>query len=121
MSLPIRLLPEARTEFDAAADWYESQRTGLGGAFVRRIHEVLDRIAANPLLHATVYKDVRKAVVKQFPFVVLYKEDAGRFLSFPYSTAREIQQFGNCASEAAPFLSAPMQHPAYTFSFPKFA
>ena len=32
MSLPIRLLPEAKAEFDAAADWYELQRAGLGKA-----------------------------------------------------------------------------------------
>jgi hypothetical protein len=25
MSLPVRFLPEARAEFDAAADWYEAQ------------------------------------------------------------------------------------------------
>jgi len=77
MSLPIRLLPEAKTEFDAAADWYEQQRTGLGLDFVARVREVLDRIAANPQLHAQVYNDVRKAVVKRFPYIVLYREDGG--------------------------------------------
>lgn len=67
MSFPIRLLPEAKAEFDAAADWYEQQRAGLGMDFIARVREVLNRIAANPQLHATVYGDVPKAVVRHFP------------------------------------------------------
>jgi plasmid stabilization system protein ParE len=77
VSLPVRLLPEARAEFDDAADWYEQKQTGLGRAFIARVGEVLNRIGINPKLHQVVYKDVRKAVVKQFPYVVLYREDAG--------------------------------------------
>jgi toxin ParE1/3/4 len=76
MSLPIRLLPEARDEFDAAVDWYEQQRPGLGTAFLDRVRDVFARITANPQLHAIVYQDVRKAVVQKFPYVVLYKEEA---------------------------------------------
>ena len=75
MSLPLRLLPEARTEFDNAADWYERQRTGLGLAFVGRVRDVFTRVTANPPIHAAVYQDVRKAVVKKFPYVVLYREE----------------------------------------------
>jgi plasmid stabilization system protein ParE len=77
MSLPIRLLPEARAEFDAATDWYELQRPGLGVDFVARVREVLRRIAANPRLHGVVYQDVRKAVVTRFPYIVLYREEPG--------------------------------------------
>jgi len=80
MSLPIRLLPEARAEFDAAANWYEQQRRGLGSRFISQLRAVLQRIAANPKLHMTVYKDVRKAVVARFPYVVLYREEQGLVL-----------------------------------------
>jgi toxin ParE1/3/4 len=76
MSLPIRFLPEARVEYDDAADWYEQRRSGLGLDFIARIRDVLGRISLNPQMHATIYRDVRKAVVTQFPFVVLYREDA---------------------------------------------
>lgn len=71
MKLPIRLLPEARIEFDEATDWYEQQRPGLGATFVARVREVFDRIAADPQRHAAVYLDVRKALVPKFPYVVL--------------------------------------------------
>jgi toxin ParE1/3/4 len=75
MSWPLRLLPEAKAEFDAATDWYEAQRAGLGVDFVARIREVFRRISSNPRLHAKVFQDIRKAVVKKFPYVVLYHED----------------------------------------------
>jgi plasmid stabilization system protein ParE len=75
MSIPIRFLPEAIAEFNDATDWYEQRQTGLGVIFVARVREVANRIAANPRLHAAVYGDVRKAVVKQFPYVVLYREE----------------------------------------------
>ena len=89
MSLPIRFLPEAQTEFDAAVDWYE-QRAGMGAAFVSRVREVLNRISANPQLHAAVYQDVRKAVVQQFPYVVLYREEAGEVVVIAvFHTARD--------------------------------
>src|SRR5262245_52810411 len=77
MSPPIRFLPEARDEYDQAADWYEQQRPGLGVDFIARVREVLQRIAANPRIHGVVYQDVRKAVVRRFPYVVLYREDQG--------------------------------------------
>ena len=89
MSLPIRLLPEARDEFDAATDWYEQQRPGLGTIFVDRVRDVFNRIAANPQMHGLVYQDVRKAVVQQFPYVVLYKEEAGEVIVIAvFHTAR---------------------------------
>jgi toxin ParE1/3/4 len=90
MSLPIRFLPEARDEFDAAADWYEQRQAGLGVAFVARVREVLQRLSANPQLHAVSYQDVQKAIVRQFPYVVLYREEAGEVLVISiFHTARD--------------------------------
>jgi toxin ParE1/3/4 len=74
MSLPIRLLPAARQEYDEAIDWYE-QQAGLGTMFIARVREVFQRIAANPRLHPKVYQDIRKAVVRKFPYTVLYQEE----------------------------------------------
>lgn len=77
MSPRVRLLPEAKAEFDEAADWYEAQRAGLGVTFVARIREVLGKVSSDPQLHATIYLDIRKAVVPKFPYVVLYREEPG--------------------------------------------
>jgi toxin ParE1/3/4 len=80
MSLPVRLLPEAKAEFDDAADRYDFQQPGLGVDFVAKVREVLNRIAATPRLHAPVYQDVRKAVVRRFPYIVLYREEPGEVI-----------------------------------------
>lgn len=80
MSLSVRFLPEAREEFDRATDWYAARGRALGRDFVACVKEVIKRIAANPNIHATVHGDVRKAVVSRFPYVVLYKEEAGDLL-----------------------------------------
>ena len=51
---------------------------------------VLHQIAANPKLHAAVYGDVRKAVVPQFPYIVLYRDDPGEVVVIAvFHTARD--------------------------------
>ena len=44
MSKPVRLDQEAEEELEAAHEWYESQRVGLGGEFLDSVQEVLLRI-----------------------------------------------------------------------------
>lgn len=63
MSLPIVFLPEARTEFDQDANWYENRKSGLGARFTLAVNSVLERIAKNPQIHNAVLEDVRRAVV----------------------------------------------------------
>lgn len=74
MTLPVVLRRPAREEYDAAADWYERQRSGLGAAFTAAVQAVFDRIAAQPRLHGVVLRDIRKAVVQRFPYCVYYRE-----------------------------------------------
>jgi plasmid stabilization system protein ParE len=77
MTLPVVLTPEAQADFDEAADWYE-QQAQRGTAFTKAVREVFDRIAAMPRLHQVVYKDVRRAVLRRFPYTVFYRVDADR-------------------------------------------
>src|SRR5262249_52690258 len=77
VSLPIILLPEAQAEFDEAVDWYE-QQAGIGAEFIARVQEVFSRISANPAIHQTVYKDVRRAVVRRFRYTVTSREEPGQ-------------------------------------------
>ena len=73
MNPPIRLLPEAKEEFDQATDWHERQEPGLGTRFVAQIRENLARIASDPETYAIVYRDVRKTLVRRFPFALIYR------------------------------------------------
>ncbi len=73
MSLPVVLRPEVRVEFDEAFDWYEQQRPGIGVDVVEHVQEVLDRLSDRPELYAQVFQDIRRAVVRRFPFSVFYQ------------------------------------------------
>jgi len=78
--IPLVFLDEARAEFDDAVDWYEQQKAGLGEVFVAFVQEVFDRITVLPRIHPVVYNDVRRAVVKKFPYVVHYQVESDRIV-----------------------------------------
>ena len=80
MRLPVVLRPEAQAEFDKAFDWYEQQRPGLGVDFAEHVQELLDRIVETPLLYSKIFKDVRRAVLRRFPYLVLYQIEKSQIL-----------------------------------------
>ncbi|HKP36806.1 MAG TPA: hypothetical protein VJT71_08100 [Pyrinomonadaceae bacterium] len=43
--------PEAEDDIIEAAEWYDTQRTGLGDEFIEDILSVLSALETNPLLH----------------------------------------------------------------------
>jgi toxin ParE1/3/4 len=67
--------PEARTEFDDGYDFYESRQSGLGERFATAIQVVLTRIGNNPRMHGVVTENVRRGVVRGFPFCIYYREE----------------------------------------------
>ena len=80
MSLPIVFRDDARFEYDDAADFYEDRREGAGAAFTEAVQKVLDRIAANPKIHGVVRKDVRKAVLAEYPDCVYYRPEPSQIV-----------------------------------------
>ena len=78
VSLPVVLRAEAAAEFDEAFDFYERQRPGLGVEFTAEVQRVFERIAASPQIHPTVLADVRKSVIRRFPYCVFYRAHASR-------------------------------------------
>ncbi|MDP2143250.1 MAG: type II toxin-antitoxin system RelE/ParE family toxin [Gallionella sp.] len=65
---------QARLEFDEAGDWYEKERPGLGLEFLAEIHLLIQRIAGNPEQFPMLYRDVRKAVARRFPYCIYFRE-----------------------------------------------
>lgn len=68
LSLPVILDPEARGEFDRGHDYYEGRRAGLGESFADAVQLAPDRIGVMPQLHRAVFGDIRRAVVRGFPY-----------------------------------------------------
>ncbi len=56
-----------------AYDWYEGQRPGLGETFLAAIDRVEERIIANPFQFPVVYRDARRASMRRFPYVLLFR------------------------------------------------
>lgn len=65
---------QAHREFDEAGNWYEKERPGLGLEFLAEIHLLLQRIASNPEQFPMLYRDVRKAVARRFPYCIYFRE-----------------------------------------------
>ena len=75
---PIELHPAALAEFEAAAEWYEARRPGLGGDFVDRVEAQIQLIREQPNRYPHWEEDsrYRKAKVARFPYVLFYLERA---------------------------------------------
>jgi len=74
MSRKVAYLPEAEDDIDAAYQWYEQQRDGLGDRFLRALREAADDIQDNPNLYALFLHDIRAAPLRRFPYVVYYRD-----------------------------------------------
>ena len=70
---PIHFHPEAETEMIDSAVWYEQQQTDLGKRFLSSVQDALNRIEVNPELYAIIERNVRRCLVKTFPFGVLFR------------------------------------------------
>jgi plasmid stabilization system protein ParE len=80
MSLPIEFDSDARSEFLAAIEWYESKRQGLGLEFLDEVRTVMRLISDSPRMFAQIASGIRQATVKRFPFSVIYRPEPARIL-----------------------------------------
>ena len=74
MSLPIRIRDEAQEELNAAWNWYEQRRDGLGDELLACVEATLAKVARAPEAYPRVDGLVRSAVVRRFPYLVLFRE-----------------------------------------------
>ena len=70
--------PRAERDIQSAYDWYESQRRGLGEEFLTAVRERLGAIRDFPEAHPLLYRDIRRAVVSRFPYLIFYIVRPGR-------------------------------------------
>ena len=68
---------EAEQDIQTAFDWYEEQRPGLGAEFLEQIEAVFNQIECNPELYESVFKTIRRALVRRFPYSVYFVPKTG--------------------------------------------
>ncbi|OLE55926.1 MAG: addiction module toxin RelE [Acidobacteria bacterium 13_1_20CM_3_53_8] len=77
MTYNVIVRPEAEREIQEAFDWYEEQSEGLGLDFLRAADACLSVVQRNPSAFQSVHKQVRRALLRRFPYMLFYlvKED----------------------------------------------
>jgi plasmid stabilization system protein ParE len=72
--------PEVREELNEAYVWYESQQPQLGDDFLDCVDEKINQLCLLPESYPVVYRDIRRAVIKRFPYAVYYRIVSSRVI-----------------------------------------
>jgi plasmid stabilization system protein ParE len=72
MTRRIVFRPQAATELAEAVDWYEAHGQGLGAEFLRSLDAVVAHLQRHPTLYPIVFGNARRAVLRRFPYSVIY-------------------------------------------------
>jgi toxin ParE1/3/4 len=73
MSFRLAVKPKALAEFEEALEWYKQKRAGLDLTFANRVQEVYDQITSMPEMYAPSDRGLRKARVRAFPYLIIYR------------------------------------------------
>ncbi len=68
----IRLSPFAEQDIDSSVEWYNSKRDNLGNEFAIEASEMFERIKENSLQFPKEYKEMQKATIKRFPYIIFF-------------------------------------------------
>jgi plasmid stabilization system protein ParE len=72
MNFELIIRPEAEADIAEAFDWYETRVPGLGSEFVLVLDALFNSILRNHLIYPTVYKTVRRALTRRFPYAIFF-------------------------------------------------
>ncbi len=68
----VRIEPDAQNDLEEAVIWYEEERKNLGKDFSEEVYLKIESIIQNPKLYQATFKNIRTAVLDQFPFSIFY-------------------------------------------------
>ena len=64
--------PDAEVDITDAALWYETQSQGLGSEFLRSVDACLADVARAPQRFPIVHRNLRRALLRRFPYGVFF-------------------------------------------------
>ena len=73
MTYELILSTDAIADLEDAVDWYEEKRSDLALDFLLSYQEAINLLKNNPFLYAKVYSNLRKALMKKFPYAIYYR------------------------------------------------
>lgn len=68
----VKIETDAQNDIEEASIWYEEQKDYLGEIFLEEVYSKIEFISQNPKLYKVVFKNIRNAVLDQFPFNLYY-------------------------------------------------
>lgn len=68
----IVFLSPAQEEMTAAAGYYQTQSLGLGAEFLAEVEQAAAAIALHPKAAPKIKQNIRRRLLKRFPFGILY-------------------------------------------------
>jgi len=73
-----RLISEPPVDLDveAAFEWYENERPGLGLEFLAELRATYNRVADGPLKYQDLRGGIRCALLRRFPYAVYFAIEA---------------------------------------------
>jgi plasmid stabilization system protein ParE len=72
---PVVFLPDAEQEMLQAAVYYESQSSGLGRDYLSEVERAVQAVKESPMTWPIVEGELRRRLVRRFPFGILYRID----------------------------------------------
>lgn len=85
-----RFTVEAEADINEAFAWYERKGQGLCDEFVRCLDACVAKIERNPLLYPVEHRKMRRALVRRFPYEVLYEIEEDEIVVYAvYHCARD--------------------------------
>jgi len=94
MKYILTVRPEAELDIDAAFEYYENQRTGLGHDFLLCIEAAISSIERNPTHYRKIHKELRRSAVLRFPYrIFFFIQDSRIIVTAVFHVRRDPQSW----------------------------
>jgi plasmid stabilization system protein ParE len=92
MKTAVIVRPEAERDIDDAYIWYEERRPGLGAEFLLCVEEGFAKIQRHPEMYPIVHKNLRRILIRRFPYGIFYLSDQTSVIVLSVSHAHRDPQ-----------------------------
>lgn len=78
MKYTVEFRKEALQDILSIISWYEDHRVGLGDEFFIALEKLKHQLEKNPFQFIKKYKQIRKAAMSRFPYILYYRIEKPR-------------------------------------------
>ncbi len=76
-ALGVQIHPAALAEADAAQEWYAKRSPGAAEAFLTELDNTIERISQHPDSYQLYEFKARRALVRRFPYLIVFRKTPG--------------------------------------------